>query len=473
MAQSREVDGDGGLTPRRGPGRVAWWRRISLRVLLLAVVVTAGFGLAGTDAGTRLAAGPAAADQPTRSRMVYDKDHADPEVVRAADGRYYTYGTNRRRSNVRVNVPVMMSTDLATWTEMGDALWSLGSWASFGPLWAPTVSDIGGQYVLFYTASRPTPRQLCLGRAVSPTPTGPFVDRWREPLICPEGEQFEVIDPSLFIDDDGRVFLHYKTSARDASGTGPTIIWTVPLTADGLDLAGEPQILLQASERWEEGGVENPEMVRIDGRYLLFYSGAWWDTDRYTTGVAQCSGPMGPCRNKRQVLASDGEISGPGGASLVQDRAGGWWIVYHAWVGRTRALHVDPIDLSGAMPVIDPSRSTPRAHALVGSLDVVAVDVTAAGAGASVRVAGWAADLDDSLPVRVEVTVDDRVVASVTADDYRGDLRSSVGLAPQHGFDTIVRVDGGTTTSRRVCVTAFDDGSRPVQLGCRAADVKV
>ena len=279
---------------------------------------------------------PVAAVVDTRARMVYDKEHADPEIIRTSDGRFYTYGTNRRRNNVRTNVPVMMSTDLTQWVEMGDALWSLGSWAAFGPLWAPSVAQIGAEFVLFYTASRPSPRQLCIGRAVAPSPIGPFVDRWRSPLICPIGDQYEVIDPSVFVDDDGGVFLHYKTSAKDQKGAVTTLLWAVPLTADGVELAGDPNVLLEASEPWEEGGVENPEMVRVDGRWLLFYSGGWWDTDRYTTAVAQCAGPLGPCRGKRQVLASDGEVSGPGGASLVQTRDGEWWIAYHSWVGRTR-----------------------------------------------------------------------------------------------------------------------------------------
>ena len=403
----------------------------------------------------------AAIETPTRSRLVYDKDHADPEVIRAADGRFYTFSTNRRRNNIRTNVPVMMSSDLTNWTEMGDALWSLGWWATFGPLWAPSVGSIGDNFVLYYTAMRASPRQLCIGRAFSPTAVGPYLDKWSSALICPVGDQFEAIDPSVFVDDDGAVYLYYKTSNRLSNGTLKTRIWAVRLSADGLEVAGEPTAVLDPTEGWEEGDVENPDMIKVGDRYELFYSASWWDTDRYRTAVADCTTPIGPCRNRRQVLVSDGEVSGPGGASLVQDRGGNWWIAYHAWVGRTRALHVDPIDVDGAVPVIDRSRSSPRTLPVAGSLDAVSLR------DAQLRVTGWAADRDDTLPVRVQVVVDDQIVTTLTADDFRSDVgRLDPAIGASHGFDAIITLPS-PVAPRQVCVNAIDDGATPVAVGCR------
>jgi hypothetical protein len=403
----------------------------------------------------------AAAETPTRSRLVYDKDHADPEVIRAPDGRFYTFSTNRRRNSVRVNVPVMMSSDLTNWTEMGDALWSLGWWATSGPLWAPSVGSIGTNFVLYYTAMRVSPRQLCIGRAFSPTAIGPYLDKWNSALICPVGDQFEAIDPSVFVDDDGAVYLYYKTSNRLSSGTPQTRIWVVRLSADGLELAGDPIPVLDPIERWEEGDVENPDMIKVGDRYQLFYSASWWDTDRYRTAVADCTTPVGPCRNRRQVLVSDGEVSGPGGASLVQDRGGSWWIAYHAWVGRTRALHVDPIDLDAPVPIIDRSRWSPRTLPVTGAVDAVVVRAS------QLRVSGWAADRDDALPVRVEVIVDDQIVATLTADEFRSDVgRHDPAIGASHGFDVIITLTS-SITPRRICVNAIDDGATPIALGCR------
>ncbi|MEO5839055.1 MAG: glycoside hydrolase family 43 protein [Acidimicrobiales bacterium] len=423
------------------------------------VVVAAGvLMVALLGASTPLAA----VEAPTRSRLVYDKDHADPEVIRAPDGRFYTFSTNRRRNSVRVNVPVMMSTDLTNWTEMGDALWSLGYWATSGPLWAPSVGSIGENFVLYYTAMRSNPRQLCIGRAFSPTPAGPYLDKWTSALICPVGDQYEAIDPSVFVDHDGAVYLYYKTSSRPSNGTSQTRIWAVQLRADGLEVATDPMPVLDPIESWDEGDVENPEMIKVGDRYSLFYSASWWDTDRYRTAVTDCATPVGPCRNRRQVLVSDGEVSGPGGASLVQDSGGNWWIAYHAWIGRTRALHADPIDLGGRVPVIDRSRATARTLPVTGALDAAVVR------GSQLRVSGWAADRDDSLPVRVQVVVDDQIVATLTADEFRSDVRRlDPALGASHGFDTIITL-ASSIAPRRVCVNAIDDGVTGIAIGCRA-----
>jgi hypothetical protein len=285
---------------------------------------------------------------------------------------------------------------------------------------------------------------------------------WSSALIGPVGDQFAAIDPSLFVDDDGAVYLYYKTSNRLSTGTPQTRIWVVRLSADGLEVASDPIPVLDPIERWEEGDVENPDMIKVGDRYELFYSASWWDPDRYRTAVADCTTPVGPCRNRRQVLVSDGEVSGPGGASLVQDRGGSWWIAYHAWVGRTRALHVDPIDVDGAVPVIDRSRWSPRTLPVTGSLDAVAVR------GSQLRVSGWAADRDDTLPVRVQVVVDEQMVATLTADEFRSDVgRLDPAIGASHGFDAIITLSS-STAPRRICVNAIDDGATAVALGCRA-----
>lgn len=390
----------------------------------------------------------------TSGVAVFAKDHADPEVIRGHDGRYYSFSTGRRNGSVRVNVPVLMSSDLTTWTEMGDALWSLGSWASTSPTWAPSVARIGEQYVLYYSAplARTTPRQMCVGRAVSPTPNGPYTDSWRTPLFCPHDGAYEVIDPSVFLDSDGSVYLHYKTSTM-VNGRNVTRIWTVLLSSDGTQLASEPEPLLDPTLAWEEDGVENPEMVLVDGTYWLLYSGSWWDTPRYATGIARCASAWGPCTKRGQLLVADDARNGTGGASLVQDAADRWWVVYHGWVARQRLAFVDAVDFTASGPVIDYERNSPRAFDVTGSLDAVVAE------NGHVRVTGWATDPDDRIPVRIDVVIDGVVKRTARADDYRRDLASL------SAFDLSVALADGRTHT--VCVMAHNDHVTPMQLGCR------
>ena len=81
---------------------------------------------------------------------------------------------------------------------------------------------------------------------------------------------------------------------------------------------------------------------------------------------------------------------------------------------------------------------------------------------------GWAADRDDAIPVQVQIVVDDRVAATLTADDFRPDLAQlGAGIGGAHGFDTIVALAPGAI-AQRVCVNTFDNGVNAVAIGCRA-----
>src|SRR4051794_35715189 len=72
----------------------------------------------------------------------------DPFVL-VTDSLYYAFSTN----SATANVPVLQSSDLVTWTDIGDAMPLLPSWAGGKRhTWAPAVLAIGRRYVLFYTA---------------------------------------------------------------------------------------------------------------------------------------------------------------------------------------------------------------------------------------------------------------------------------------------------------------------------------
>ncbi|HUO48073.1 MAG TPA: family 43 glycosylhydrolase, partial [Acidimicrobiales bacterium] len=70
---------------------------------------------------------------------VYPYDFPDPDVVDVA-GTYYGYATNSAGGNIQI----IRSTDLASWSTVGDALPSLPSWATPGSTWAPGVIDVSG-----------------------------------------------------------------------------------------------------------------------------------------------------------------------------------------------------------------------------------------------------------------------------------------------------------------------------------------
>jgi hypothetical protein len=99
-----------------------------------------------------------------------------------------------------------------------------------------------------------------------------------------------------------------------------------------------------------------------------------------------------------------------------------------------------------------------------GSLDAVTV-----GAGA-VSVSGWVQDPNTQSPVTVQVTVDNVVAGTTSANSTRADVDSIYHFGTQHGYSASVTAAVGTHT---VCVTGVNIGAGTgnTQLGCQTVKV--
>jgi beta-xylosidase len=109
-------------------------------------------------------------------------------------GRYYAYSTQIWSGDRWTNVPVMSSTNLATWSTIKDALPILPGWAKPGNTWAPGVLRRSGRYLLYYTTTQAASGRQCISVATASTPAGPFRDRSKGPLVC-QLSQGGSIDP--------------------------------------------------------------------------------------------------------------------------------------------------------------------------------------------------------------------------------------------------------------------------------------
>jgi hypothetical protein len=299
----------------------------------------------------------AAADQCTRTLAYatgarFPYDFADPFVVRA-EGAYYGYSTNSGAGDIQV----IRSTDLVSWELVGNALAGLPSWAAPNATWAPAVLARDGGYVVYYTTREAGSRLQCISRATASTPDGPFVDDSTAPLVC-QRDLGGSIDPSPFVDTDGRTYLLWKS---EGAGGAAQTIWSQELTADGLALTGPASPLVSADRPFERGVVEGPTLVREAGAYHLMYAAADWSSRHYVTAYATCAGPGGPCTKPAdgRVLTSGLRLAGPGGAEVFRDGDGGLWAAFHAFsepnVGypSSRYLYVAPVRVTGGRVVID------------------------------------------------------------------------------------------------------------------------
>ena len=285
---------------------------------------------------------------------VLDEDFPDPTVIHAPDGYYYAYGTQTLRDGHWINIQVARSADLVHWEHLGDALPVKPDWAqTTQDFWAPSVIYDGTTYFMYYSATPDVCHEPehghCLAVATSDLPAGPFVDMGM-PLLL--GMGFEYIDPMAYDDPvTGRKLLYWGSGfkpikvqelAEDrmsfAPGSDPVdLIWPNPVK-------GAFPRLVEAS--W---------VIHHDDFYYLFYSGdnCCGPDAEYGVMVARSTSPVGPFETLEQakgvphslMLFRSERWLAPGHNSIVTDKAGQVWIIYHAIdVNRPRQRQEDEVN---------------------------------------------------------------------------------------------------------------------------------
>jgi len=342
------------------PGRRRVTNLPAALLLALTLSLSLSLALAAAD-GIGTAAAASAPGPRTASVIVtaavYDHDAPDPDIIRVGPT-YYVYTTAGNSGHI----PVLSSTDLQHWTNLGDALPVLPSWEKPGQTWAPGVVLLDGVYVMYYATQRRGDGEECISEARAASPAGPFTDTSIQPLIC-QTSIGGSLDPQPFLDPSGTAYLYWKSNGGDGALPIAGDIWVAQLSADGSAVVGDEVHLLTETQSWEST-VENPAMVYEQGSYVLFYSGGLWNSAGYGVGYAVCAGPVGPCTKPEQspVLHSDSVRLGPGGESLVTDAGGNWWMAYAAWdgpasdysyqAGEFRSLWLAPVSFTGSTPDI-------------------------------------------------------------------------------------------------------------------------
>jgi len=285
---------------------------------------------------------------------VLDEDFPDPAVILAPDGFYYAYATQTLREGKWINIQVARSRDLVEWEHLGDALPEKPSWAqTTQDFWAPTVIFDGSTWFIYYSATpdvcHEPERGHCLAVATSKSPAGPFVDMGL-PLLL--GMGFEYIDPMAYDDPaTGKRLLYW--------GSGFQPIKVQELAEDRISFVPgtEPVNLVWPNPK--QGAfprlVEAAWVIRHEDHYYLFYSGdnCCGPDAHYGVMVARSKDAMGPFETLEEakgvphslMLFKSERWLAPGHNSIVEDKAGDVWIVYHAIdVNRPRQRQEDEIN---------------------------------------------------------------------------------------------------------------------------------
>lgn len=302
---------------------------MSHRSWALAAMMAAGlwFLLSASSSPPRAAA----PDPPATpySNPVLPGDYPDPTVVRVG-GEWWASATS---SAAAPGLPILRSTDLVHWEQVGQVFPTLPGWAS-DSFWAPhmMVAPRGGM-LLYYTA-RKRNGSLCVAVATAPAAEGPYTDRG--PLIC---QRLGSIDATV-VADRGGSWLVWKEDGNSAGR--PTRLWAKALMPDGLALTGRKRLLMSNGEPWDGGIVEAPEFIRHGPWLYLFYSGNTCCTPpcRYAMGVARARSIFGSWRRdpRNPILSGNRTWRCPGHGALATLPNGDTMLLYHAYRSSDRAL---------------------------------------------------------------------------------------------------------------------------------------
>lgn len=215
------------------------------------------------------------------------------------------------------------SPDLVHWTRHRHVLDVHDvKWAAYA-VWAPSMIEQAGRYYLFFGANDiQSDRELGgIGVAVAASPAGPFRDLIGKPLIDAFHNGAQPIDPFVFRDDDGRVYLYF----------GGWKHCNVAMLAPDLKSVTQLSDGEQFKEITPEGYVEGPFVIKRHGFYYLMWSEGDWTGPDYQVAYAIGKSPAGPFRRMGTILKQDPTIARGAGHHSVLNLPGtdDWYIAYH------------------------------------------------------------------------------------------------------------------------------------------------
>jgi beta-xylosidase len=239
-------------------------------------------------------------------------DHPDPSILRDGDDYYMTFST----MDAYPGLMIWHSRDLVNWEPVGPALFK-----NVGSVWAPDLVKHKGRYYIYFPGVGAPYRSNYVVWADNIR--GP----WSEPVDLKTGR----IDPGHLVGPDGKRYLFLSAGVM------------VPLTDDGLSVAGEPRKVYdgwQYPDEWavESFSLESPKMLKHGDYYYMVVAegGTAGPPTSHMVVVARSKTIEGPWENApnnpviRTVSAGERWWS-KGHATIFEGPGGQWYAVYHAY----------------------------------------------------------------------------------------------------------------------------------------------
>ncbi|MET0890671.1 MAG: glycoside hydrolase family 43 protein, partial [Stenotrophomonas maltophilia] len=289
--------------------------------------------------------------------------HADPSIVRAND-RFYLVNSS---FTYFPGIPVFESTDLVHWKQIGNVIdrptqLDFDGLSVSRGIFAPAIEYHDGMFYVVTTAVDSGGNFIATAR----DPAGP----WSDPHWLPS---VEGIDPSLFFDEDGAVYLvNNDVPPGPQRYEGHRAIWMQQIDLAAFKPIGPRRVLIDGGVEPAKNPIwiEGPHVFKRDGWYYL--SDAEGGTGPQHSQVVLRSrkvwGPYLPYAGNpiltQRDLPDDRPlpITNAGHADLVEGPDGAWWAVFLAsrnyqtrHYNTGRETYLLPVQWRDGWPVILPA----------------------------------------------------------------------------------------------------------------------
>lgn len=257
---------------------------------------------------------------------------------------------------------VYSTVDMVNWTDHGVAMpRTTFAWGREGTCWASQCVKKSGYYFWYICISKPNDWRHYIGVAYSRKPCGPFTDILKKPLATTGGGGD--IDPTVFIDNDGQMYLYFgnnklcysklKTPTILDTSIGNNGIVEVPLTKEAFG-GVKVDDKIQGDDCYEEGPWLDK---RGDWYYLIYAAGGVPEHISYSMSKS----PLGPWEYKGKVMANQDTGSFTNHSGIVNYKGKDYFFYHTGWApgggGFNRSMAVEEMHFN-ADGTIQPVKAT-------------------------------------------------------------------------------------------------------------------
>lgn len=258
--------------------------------------------------------------------VIKDRYSADPAAI-VHDGKVYLYtGQDEATPNDNFFVlkkwSIYSSTDLNDWQYEGSLERTAFTWGMHDTAWASQAIERDGNFYWYTTVrnNSSVAPGYAIGVAVSDHPVHGWKDALGEPLVSsamtdsPAGmgnDPWDVIDPTVFIDDDGQAYLYW----------GNTHLYYAKLKENMIELDGD---IVQVEINNMPGTfTEGPYLHKYQDQYYMTYAMNYPEEIGYATSDS----PEGPWEFGGKIMdrIPNSGTSHP----AVLEFENEWYFIYH------------------------------------------------------------------------------------------------------------------------------------------------